>query len=25
MTIFCVSLTNVRHSRDVCQHFKSKI
>jgi len=25
MIIFCVSLTNVRHSRDVCRHFKSKI
>jgi len=25
MTFFCVSLTNFRHSRDVCQHFNSKI
>jgi len=24
MIIFCVSLTNVRHSRDVCRHFKAK-
>ena len=25
MIIFCVSLTNVRHSHDFCRHFKSKI
>jgi len=25
MTFFSVSLTNVRHSRGVCRHFKSKI
>jgi len=25
MIIFCVSLTNVRHTRNVCRHFKSKI
>ena len=25
MIICCVSLTNVRHSRGVCRHFKSKI
>jgi len=24
MIIFCISLTNVRHSRDVFRHFKSK-
>ena len=25
MIIFCVSLTNVRHTRNVGRHFKSKI
>jgi len=25
MTFFCVSLTNIKHSRGVCRHFKRKI